>query len=109
MSHFEGGPANGVVLQLHRAPIVLRVVTDGTKWDALDQLDDKPEPNETVHVYVMVKGTISRYHLLARDRKATGWYENASYRPCKLQPKGNEDWSKWCESNREEIMKEYNE
>lgn len=53
------GPAVGAALMLRRAPIYLRVVVDAAaaKTDALDQLDDEPEPHETVHVYRQVEGT----------------------------------------------------
>ncbi len=46
------GPAAGSELSLRRAPLYLRVVIDAAgKVDALDMLDDKPQPGETVHVY----------------------------------------------------------
>lgn len=53
MITFINGPASGTVLELQRAPQLLRVVVDETdgRVDALDQLDDTPGPSERVHVY----------------------------------------------------------
>jgi hypothetical protein len=47
------GPAAGMELALHRAPVYLRVVIDRQTGaiDALDQLDDEPRPGEAVYVY----------------------------------------------------------
>jgi len=53
MTRFLDGPAEGVTLMLRRAPIYLRVVHRGTEWDALDALDDRPTPDETIYVYVL--------------------------------------------------------
>ncbi len=52
MITFLDGPAAGQRLTLRRAPMFLRVVCDAKgKWDALDQLDDKPAKDEAIHVY----------------------------------------------------------
>lgn len=60
MTRFEDGPAAGVNLSLRRAPMFLRVVQNNQtgEWDALDQLDDTPEKNETIFVY-KVHGEVS--------------------------------------------------
>jgi hypothetical protein len=51
---FFDGPAAGTRLELRRAPLYLRVVINGQgEIDALDQLEDKPEPTEIIHVYRM--------------------------------------------------------
>lgn len=49
---FVDGPAAGTRLELRRAPYFLRVVINcAGDVDALDQLDDEPEPDEAIHVY----------------------------------------------------------
>jgi hypothetical protein len=42
MTTFENGPAHDAKLMLRRSPYFLRVTYDGTKYDALDQLEDTP-------------------------------------------------------------------
>jgi len=54
MTTFEDGPAAGITLFLKRSPIFLRVVQNGTSFDALDQLTDEPEYTEIIHVYILV-------------------------------------------------------
>lgn len=48
MTRFTDGPAQGLVLMLRRAARFLRVVHDGKKFDALDQLNDRPRPEERI-------------------------------------------------------------
>lgn len=52
MTRFVSGPATGIVLDLRRSPLFLRVVQspDGS-WDALDQPDDSPGDTESITVY----------------------------------------------------------
>jgi len=52
MTTFKDGPAKGQTLMLRRAQMFLRVVQDpkGT-WDALDQPDDTPKPEERLYAY----------------------------------------------------------
>lgn len=78
MITFHGGPANGSILTLKRAPLLLRVVVDAEKnVDALDHFDDQPRPGERVFVYKLI-GTPTSYRLYgARD--VTGWYVDATY------------------------------
>jgi hypothetical protein len=80
MTRFTDGPAQGQVLELRRAPVFLRVVRAGEKWDALDQLDDKPSDDETVCVYELV-GEPGRMHINA-TRRAGGcrWVTIAEYK-----------------------------
>jgi hypothetical protein len=74
---FIDGPAAGTNLMLRRAPIYLRVTIDAAagKVDALDQLDDRPEDQETVHVYRKVPGTRSMFCI-----RPGGCFETAEYR-----------------------------
>lgn len=105
MIKFRDGPAAGVTLMLHRAPQYLRVVRAGRKaWDALDQLDDQPEPGESITVYRIDPATFSRYHLLCRrPRGGSGWYCNGEYDVVEPQP-GEEHlrttaaWQAWVSS-----------
>lgn len=104
MSHFIDGPAKGVSLQVRRAPIVLRVTqsSDGV-WDALDQPDDEPRTDEAVYVYLLVSG-ISRCHIRATSKRASGFFESGHYRLLDPQPNDSEirktsDWKLWCEKN----------
>lgn len=56
MIQIVDGPAGGVTFTLHRAPIFLRLVHGPKGWDALDQLEDTPASDETVHVYRKAAG-----------------------------------------------------
>lgn len=72
MIQFVDGPACGTALELRRAPIFLRVViaADGSV-DALDQLDDVPQPRETIHVY-RLRGSVFRGIACSRGRGGRG-------------------------------------
>jgi len=106
MVRFLDGLAAGVVLLLHRAPPYLRVVrsVDGT-WDALDQLDDMPAPDETIHVYRR-EGPASTVHVdYRRGRRgpSSAWYALASYRVVATQPgdevvRSTPAWRGWCQT-----------
>lgn len=90
MTIFLDGPAANTFstpLLLKRAPHFLRAVQapDGT-WDALDQLDDTPKPEETVVAYVMVTGPRS-VHICARGKNnRSGWYQGGDNRVVEPQP-----------------------
>lgn len=108
MSNFLDGPAKGVELTLGRSPLFLRVVRSKEGiWDALDQLDDKPERDEDVFVYRCITSTPTVAHIDGRDPK-TGrrfgkWISIADYILNEEQPndqtiRDNELWAIWCES-----------
>ena len=110
MLTFLDGPAAGVKLMLHRAPVFLRVVrSPGGDWDALDQLTDEPAPDETITVYRRRDDLDrSRIHLLCgRGRNgsnATGWYWMASYsvlpdQPADADVRTTARWRKWAEAH----------
>jgi hypothetical protein len=106
---FLDGPAKDVILQLHRAPLILRVVRDKQgQWDALDQLGDSPKPGEVVYLYRAV--TVPRsMHLSMADRKKSGWFYSADYRylddqPAKIHTWSNWEWDKWCNDNKDRLM-----
>lgn len=58
MASFLDGPAKDRSLSLRTCPHYLRVVVDERgKIDALDQVEDVPESEEQIEVYVIVNGT----------------------------------------------------
>lgn len=85
MTRFHSGPHDGKTLMLRRAPIYLRAVDAAGKFDALDQLEDTPEPHETLSCYVLMSPP-GRCHILHRDRKQSGWYVSADYKFVQPQP-----------------------
>ena len=100
---FLDGPAQGQRLMLKRAPILLRVVRDGAKWDALDQLEDTPKPTEEIFVYEQV-GTPSWAHI-CRSPKAggSGMFMMAEYQalvsehpPAEDALRDNRRWREWA-------------
>ncbi len=103
MTTFQDGPAKDTVLVLGRAPLYLRVVKDGDKIDALDKLDDRPEANETIHVYKRV-GEPGMAHMDGRDPKTGKRFGRtcviARYAICAGPGDGvcrnNSQWQAWC-------------
>ena len=104
MTRFQDGPAVGQALMLHRAARFLRVtksiVSGVDKWDALDQLEDQPKPNETLFAYEIVNKPIM-CHVNAGRR--TGFYPMAKYKFVNPQPtdadmRTEEAWDAWCKS-----------
>lgn len=113
MIRFLDGPAAGQVLQLRRAPRFLRVVQTSKGWDALDQLDDAPEPGELVHVYALI-GRTGSVHLDGRNAKTgkrwSGTYITGDYRHFDQQPddataRNNALWQHWAHARYLEIGK----
>lgn len=109
MITFIDGPAQGKTLELHRTPIMLRVVksTLTGEWDALDQLDDTPKASEEIHVYRMRPGSSGTVHVDYRDaktgRRRGSWMKYAEYTLWPEQPadaivRTNERWREWCNS-----------
>jgi hypothetical protein len=105
------GPARGQTIQCRRSPIFLRVVRNSKKeWDALDQLGDKPEYDEDIFVYVMVK-YLGWIHLNTGGKPGGGMFMRAEYRAIKPQPTNsevcdNDEWSSWCKANKGLVPKE---
>lgn len=99
MVKFLDGPAEGQVLALRRAPLLLRVVRDQAgEFDALDQLEDEPREGEAITVYRRI-GEAARVHL--KMRKGSGWYQLAEYRVLPVQPldqvaRRREGWQAWA-------------
>ena len=102
MIRFTNGPAAGVPgLLLRRAPLYLRVVCHDGKWDALDQLDDRPEPGETIYAYRLVEQQGSVH--INRGRRGSGFFVMATYTVVEPQPadatmRNNACWREWAET-----------
>lgn len=79
MTRLLDGPGAGLTFDLRSAPTFLRAVQSPLKWDALDQPDDTPAPDEHVHVYRQVEGTWTQVHVRAARRSASGCWEAADY------------------------------
>jgi hypothetical protein len=102
MTTFEDGPAKGQTLMLKRAAVFLRVVESNGTWDALDQLDDTPKPEEKIYAYQII-GKPGMMHL-NRGGGRSGWYAIASYRLISPQPSDTEmrstdAWWDWTEQH----------
>lgn len=100
MSRFIDGPAKGVFLSIQRAPFFLRVVNSGGDWDALDQLDDQPKPDEEITVYMRVSVPALIHVHLANPRRGY-WMQSADYRVLPEQPLRDavdqtDRWRQWC-------------
>lgn len=105
MMTFLGGPAEQVAngLGLRRAPKFLRVVRKEGSWDALDQIEDRVEFNEDVHVYRLVENHGS-IHINRRDKHGRhngGTFVMATYQYLDPQPdqatmRSNRLWQAWA-------------
>ncbi len=96
MIKFLDGPAISASLMLRRAPKFLRVVRDGKgKFDALDQLNDKPRWGETLFAYRRI-GCPGRIHI-----NPGGYFAMATYKMVEPQPDeatmlSTASWREWC-------------
>lgn len=99
MTKFLDGPAVGVVLGLSRAPLLLRVVHNSDRkdpWDALDQINDRPQWGETIHVYRQVSYD-GHVHVCRRPRGG-GYFAIATYTHIPDAPVADlRDTAKWRE------------
>lgn len=92
MTRFQDGPATGQTLMLHRAARFLRVtksiISGVDKWDALDQPEDQPKPNETLFAYEIVDKPIM-CHVK---------YKFVNPQPTDADMRTEEAWDAWCKS-----------
>lgn len=107
MTRFLDGPAAEVVLMLRRAPVFLRAVQGPTgKWDALDQLEDRPSADEKVVVYRL---TTEPRWMHIRARKSGGTYRGGDYKLVDPQPteatvRDEQAWRAWAiAADREQV------
>src|SRR6185295_8027195 len=102
MIRFVGGPADAVVLELQAAPVLLRVVqSKAGQWDALDQPNDQPTPDETIVVYRRNPGTVARAHLCCSPRSKSRFVLIAEYHAVQQRPadelvRDNQSWQHYC-------------
>ena len=99
------GPTRlGPTLSLKRAPTYLRFVYFEGDWstlDALDQLDDEPQPGETIVVgRIEVRG---RWHVdrIVNRKRVGEWYGDVRYQVVDPQPaddvvRDTAAWRAWC-------------
>lgn len=100
MTHFEDGPAKDKTLMLKRAPRFLRVVDENGQFDALDQLDDAPRPDEKIYVYERV-GKVGMIHINTGRKNQGGVFPMATYRFIENQPddavmRNRDQWQSYC-------------
>lgn len=103
MTTLIDGPAEGIRLMLKRAARFIRVVEADGKWDALDQPDDTPKPNEKIYAYE-VRGEVGNCHISLRGKdgkRGGGFYPIASYGFVSQQPddatmRDTTKWRQWC-------------
>jgi hypothetical protein len=103
MITFFDGPAAGQVLACRRAPVFLRVVKSRTKWDALDQPGDTPNPGEHLYAYLL-PGKPEWMHLRMSPRSLSGNYPRAQYSYLPDQPdqevmRDAARWANWIAAN----------
>ena len=112
MTTFIDGPAQGQILMLRRAPRFLRVVEKGGKFNALDQVDDKPAADEKIHVYE-IQGQPGYVHLNTGRKPGGGVFRPAPYALCSSQPNDEQArdtvlWRGWCYATAERVTTEQN-
>lgn len=102
MTRFDDGPAAGKVLTLARHPLYLRAVlgADGT-WDALDLLDDVPQPDDTIHAYRLSSSSSAHICYTEGRRRKGRWERLSRYEVVEPQPddatlRDTDAWRAWC-------------
>lgn len=103
MVKFIDGPANGAELSLRRAPKYLRVVVGiNGLVDALDQKEDKPTKEESVHAYIQCWRS---YHFGWMCTRNSGCFivGDFNYKFMSEQPSDEvirdlSSWEQWVES-----------
>lgn len=101
MISFRLGPAGGQQLSLARTPTYLRVVidTDGS-IDALDQLEDTPEPSERIVVYKLNHSSGMRGFVCGRGGCVPlidAAYDYLLEQPEDREVRDTEAWRAWCQ------------
>lgn len=107
-------PAYGAPLRLERLPLFLRFVYRprrcgrGVQWDALDQLDDEPQAEETVIAAQLVRRGTLHIDRVVRGQRVGSWHQAVQYHLCDPQPPENvkrdrEKWQAWCQAQYEQL------
>lgn len=102
MTKFENGPAAGVTLMLRRAPVFLRVTQRGGKFDALDQLDDRPHEREKLTAYALKERP--GWASIRASNGGGGFFPVATYEVIEAAPddatmRDETAWRAWCEAH----------
>lgn len=105
MIRFLDGPARDQMMILDRTPVLLRVTrcTVSGRWDALDQLNDRPASFEEIHVYrrdgkpgVMFLDYRTPGGFRRGTRKKTATYRLLDEQPPDATLRDNAAWQAWC-------------
>lgn len=101
-------PLFRVILSLKRVPAYLRftvkwIARCTREWDALDQLDDQPLPDEMIFVGRLAKKGSMHLDRTVNGRRIGEWFQTADYEPVAEQPpddvlRDNAKWAEWCQS-----------
>lgn len=115
MTTFRNGPAKGSGDYIRRfpAPTFLRVVERKGQWKALDGHDDKPQPGESVSIYLLLEpggkylrkneGWEGPEERLKPSQR--GWFTSAIYELWEEEYPDEETlrsviaWRQWCMEN----------
>ncbi|MFO0863525.1 MAG: hypothetical protein U0744_02505 [Gemmataceae bacterium] len=108
------GPADTMSFLVARAPKFLRVVLSPDRWDVLDQLSDRPEPNEQIFAYrkVLDGGMVHIRRANPKTRRTESlWYAVANYEFVELQPddatmRDTTQWRQWTREQATAAIKE---
>lgn len=110
MMRFKDGPAAGVTLSCHgRTPLMLRVVQNSRgEWDALNEIEDTPKPDERIYVYIIASPP-GWMHVSYRPRSrsysgSTSEYKLWPEQPAEAHVRGNKAWQAWCAANHGAII-----
>lgn len=113
MIRFHDGPADGATLDLKRCPVLLRATFEQTLcgadgFDALDQVDDEPRPDEQIAVYLLRARPTTAHVLYSKPRggRRGAWLLTADYDYYGVQAddavlRDNERWRAWCREQAE--------
>lgn len=87
---------------LKRTPFLIRAVFKNGNVDALDQPDDKAEPEESIAAY-MLKNKPGMCHIKSGKKDTSGFWPVATYVPVPEQPsddimRDSSKWIAWCET-----------
>lgn len=108
MTRFLDGPAIGQTLMLKRTVVFLRVTAQilpesgkVKNWDALDQWEDTPNPDERLYAYKLVRNVGTAHVNMGRGRG--GFYPINEYSFVEHQPsqevmRDNDKWTFWVQS-----------
>lgn len=103
MIKLTDGPADGLELEVRRAPLFLRVaLTPAGSYRGLTEQDDRVRPGETVTVYRREGRFAVKYRRAKRERGTkAGYFAEAHYRCLVVQPADahtteNAAWRAWC-------------